>query len=103
MCHMWVAAVQMPSEAGEEVILMRRRCSSDKDHIVLQAYRFSLQHSPETSEKIFSKVQQEKSRKKKIMKCIPFSNKLGFLEFLYHKGTVTGPQKSTMIFNINVH
>lgn len=60
MCHMWVAAVQMPSEAGEEVRFMRRGRSSDTHHIVLQAYRSSLHHPPETSEKIFCKVQQEK-------------------------------------------
>lgn len=65
MCHMWVAAVQMPSEAGEEGSFMRRVSSSNKHQIVLQAYRSSLHHPPETSEKIFSKLQQEKLKKKK--------------------------------------
>lgn len=102
MCHMLVAAVQMPSEAGEEVSFLRRGCSSDTDHIVLLAYRFSLHHPPETSEKIFCKMQQEKWKKKKkkngkkAYKVHSFQQQIQISKVslsLISKGTVTGPQE----------
>ena len=108
MCHMWVAAVQMPSEAGEEVGFMRSGSSSAKHHIVLQAYRFSLHQPPETTE-IFSKMQREEFKKmngKKASEVHSFQQQTQISKVslsLISKGRVTGPKQSTTIFDINVY
>lgn len=109
MCHVWVAAVQMLSEAGEEVGFMRSGSSSAEHHIVLQAYRSSLHQPPETTEKIFSKVQHEEFKNlngKKASEVHSFQQQTQISKVsvsLVSKGRVTGPKQSTTIFYINVY
>lgn len=65
MPPMGVAAAQLLSEAGEVVGFMTRGSSSAEHPIVLQAYESSLHQHPETTEKVFSKVQQDELKKLK--------------------------------------
>lgn len=106
---MWVAAVQMPSEAGEEVGFVASGSSSAEQHIVLQVYRSSLHQPPETTQKVFSKVQHEEFKKLNGKKASEVHSFLWQTQIskvsvsLVSKGRVTGPKQSKPLFYINVY
>lgn len=98
MHNVWVAAVHMLTEVREEVDFMRDGSISAEHHTGLQAYRSCLPQTPETTEKVFSKVQCEEFRKmngKKHLKSITFTNKLRFLRILYHWLAKVGSEVSS--------